>query len=212
MVRLAKEEFYSESSSVRIFLRPGIYVLQNSITIGKDHIDETNHPVSIAIETMEYNPQNGYFCDVNYRNSPFRTSSNQSKRKRKQSFRKIFNCRTVDVECGYEEDIVDHESLHEYFGNSSPFSEGAPTDGNDSIVQSESTLDNSTNGNSIINGKRKINRLVANRAALVLKSGHEDKPLIRVKQGSCTIRNIDLKHDSKGNGKSTNTCNLMGMC
>jgi hypothetical protein len=40
------------------------------------------------------------------------------------------------------------------------------------------------------------------RASLVLRTRRHNEPLIRLRQGSCTIRNVDLKHISHGTGKS----------
>mmetsp|Transcript_22620 Transcript_22620/g.47462 ORF Transcript_22620/g.47462 Transcript_22620/m.47462 type:complete len:463 (+) Transcript_22620:468-1856(+) len=200
----------SEPSIVRVLLRPGRYVLREAITVdegsaGKNTGDYgNNRSVAIAIETMEYTPENYHHGDHHCHTSIFRLPSNKSKRKRISSIRSIFQCRTVDIESEDEEDILDHESLHEYLNNVSSSSEGRSTTPNGVVEEDERSVRTPTAHESTTDTRNNCgnsNKPIVNRATLVLTTRRHNEPLLRIHQGSCTVRNIDLKHGSFGNGK-----------
>ncbi len=60
----------------------------------------------------------------------------------------------------------------------------------DSPIPSEETFESASSGD------REVNR-----ATLVLSTGRHNEPLVRVTKGTFTIRNINLRHGSPGNGK-----------
>mmetsp|Transcript_27466 Transcript_27466/g.75075 ORF Transcript_27466/g.75075 Transcript_27466/m.75075 type:complete len:616 (-) Transcript_27466:252-2099(-) len=193
----------TEPSAVRVLLRPGRYVLREAITID-ERIPGENHAVAIEIETMEYVPENCYNGDHHCHAFSFR-QTNKSKRKRKSSLRNFFQCRTVDVEDeGGEEDVLDHENLHEYLNNPSTFSAGRPVilnhvaEDDDSLIESPASRVSSTDDSKrseTNEGKKPVD----NRATLVLTTRRHNEPLFRIRQGSCTVRNVDLRHGSHGN-------------
>jgi len=193
----------SKPSAIRVLLRPGRYVLRKAITMDEsstsyDNNKNGNHSVSVTIETMICSP--GSCCNGNlgYHSISSHPPSDQSKRKLKKSIRNIFRCRTVDVESEDEEDFVDHDSLNEYF--------------DDPSLPSEESLENVNNRNGEVglfeapSGTLEFNHerrnrntsVVVNRATLVLTTRIHNEPLLRVRQGSFTIRNIDLRHGSLG--------------
>ena len=209
MIGKAKED-PSKPSTVRVLLRPGRYVLREAITVDEaatidDNGSGINHSLSIAIETMEYSPGNCHNSDPEDRCSPARLPSQQSKRKRKKSIRNIFQCRTVDVETeDVEEDVDDDHSMNDNDNdNDNRFfsSEGGPANANRGVGEGGLVVGTpiGTNAN---NSRNRNGNTVVNRATLVLMTRRHNEPLLRIRQGSCTIRNIDLKHGSLGNGKS----------
>jgi hypothetical protein len=190
-------------------LRPGRYVLRKAITVDEssdsdDRNGDNNHSfaVAVAVETMVYVPEDCIYGDTGYHSLQPHSPPDQSKRKLKDSIKNIFRCRTVDVESEDEEDFVDHESLIENYVES-PSVPLEDSMGNSNSVAREDRLFESTSG---IHG---TNRARANsndshgvkRATLVLTTRRHNEPLLRIRQGSFTIRNIDLKHGSLGNGK-----------
>eukprot|EP00536_Pseudo-nitzschia_multiseries_P004865 jgi/Psemu1/189161/e_gw1.85.40.1 len=196
----------SKPSTVRVLLRPGRYVLREAITIDEGNPDKSNtllgnnHSVAIEIETMEYIPENCHNGDHHCHGSSSRQTK-KSKRKRKSSLRNFFQCRTVDIE-EEEEDVIDHESLREYLNNPSSFSVGRPgtlnhvAEDDDSLIESLTSRE-SSDGNEY--EQKESKKPVANRATLVLTTRRHNEPLLRIRQGSCTVRNIDLRHGSYGN-------------
>lgn len=180
----------SKPRAIRVLLRPGYYILRKAITIDESNTncDENfniNNSVSVAIETMVYSPGNR--CDGDHGNHstlPY-PPSDQTKQKIRNSIRNLFRCRTVDVENEDEDDFVHQDGLNEHIDNRS--------------LPSEEIRENPNNG---ADNHRRINRnnsTSVNRATLVLASRHHNEPLLRVRQGSITMRNIDLKHVSFGN-------------
>mmetsp|Transcript_64234 Transcript_64234/g.73956 ORF Transcript_64234/g.73956 Transcript_64234/m.73956 type:complete len:569 (+) Transcript_64234:210-1916(+) len=169
-----------QPSVVRILLRPGRYILREAITI-----DEARDSVSVEIETMEYYPNtfhgSGIECSLIQ-------PTEQSKRKRKSSIRSLFQCRTVDV----EDDDDEHYMIETNYLYQSEEDPVVPTD---LLVENRrpSRGDKENNRNC-----RNMNNTVVKQATLVLRTRRHNEPLIRVRQGSCTIRNIEMKHISHG--------------
>ena len=170
---------------IRVLLRPGRHVLQKAITIEDTFLSK--HPVSIDIETMAHSPGTYYNSDYRYNFTQFHQSSDQPKQKFKKSLKKFFGCATVDLESGEEEanlfvddDIVDYTR---------------------SARRNDSTID-TLHGKSVSHSVRESGNKTINRATLILKTRRQNEPLFRVRQGSFCIRNITLKHESFGNGKS----------
>lgn len=205
-IRNAKEDS-SKPREIRVLLRPGRYVLRKAITVDEssdsdDRNGDNNHSfaVAVAVETMVYVPEDCIYGDTGYHSLQPHSPPDQSKRKLKDSIKNIFRCRTVDVESEDEEDFVDHESLIENYVES-PSVPLEDSIGNSNSVAREDRLFESTSG---IHG---TNRARANsndshgvkRATLVLTTRRHNEPLLRIRQGSFTIRNIDLKHGSLGN-------------
>ncbi len=82
----------------------------------------------------------------------------------------------MDVESEEEEDFDYHDRFSE--------------DLYDSLSLDEEEIEHSTGGDR-----------ESNRATLVLSTRRQDEPLIRVTKGSFTIRNVNLRHGSSGNGE-----------
>lgn len=205
VIRNAKED-PSKPRAVRVLLRPGRYDLRKAITMDEDSTsydknNNINRSVSVIIETMPDLPRNYSNGDPVHHSMPLHLPSDQSKRKLKTSIKNIFRCRTVDVESEDEESFADHDSLNEYHHNPSLPSEEVNEnaiigDGEGSLVETQS----GTHEN--IHARQNRNCGVSvNRATLVLTTRRHNEPLLRVLQGSVTIRNIDLRHVSLGNGK-----------
>ena len=181
----------SKPRAIRVLLRPGYYILRKAITIDESNTDcdenfNINNSVSVAIETMVYSP--GNHGDHGNRFTLPHPPSDQTKQKIRNSIRNLFRCRTVDVEREDEDGFAHQDSLNEHIDNQS--------------LPSEEIHENANNG--AYNHKRmnRNNSISVKRATLVLATRHHNEPLLRVRQGSITMRNIDLKHVSFGNGKS----------
>jgi hypothetical protein len=197
----------SKQRAIRVLLRPGRYVLRKAITIDEsntncDENSNINNSVSVAIETMVYSPGNHCNGDLGNHSILPHPLSDQSKQKIKNSIRNIFRCRTVDVESEDDEDFVHHDSLNEYIDNQSLPSEEIYENANNGdregrLIETPSGTHGTDHGR--IN---RNNSVSVNRATLILTTRRHNEPLLRVRQGSITIRNIDLKHGSFGNGKS----------
>jgi len=190
VIRKAKEDS-SKPRAIRVLLRPGCYVLRKAITM--DNNDDANHSVSVAIETMVYSPGNSYNGDLKYHFQPFLLPSDQPKRKIKNSLKNIFRCRIIDVESEDEEEFVNHDVRDDYLDYPSLSSEEILANGNNN--EREGALFDTPSGAHGTNYERRIRN---NRATLVLTTRRHNEPLLRVHQGSFTIRNIDLKHGSLG--------------
>jgi len=95
------------------------------------------------------------------------------KRKSSQSLRNILACRTVDVE-----DPEDDFGTLEFF---------EPT------LRSGTSIEASNTSGTI--GKK--------RATLVLRTRRHNEPIIRVRQGTAVLRNLELRHVCHGIGKSS---------
>ncbi|MGK3734254.1 MAG: hypothetical protein ACI8RD_003532 [Bacillariaceae sp.] len=187
---MAREDS-TKPSEVRILIRPGRYVLREAITI-----DEDRDSVAVTIETMEYYP--GTFResgDIEDRCSPVKPPE-QPKRKRKSSIRNIFQCRTVDVEEGDDDGDDDNERHHMMDENHVFQHEEDVAVPTNLLVENPTYMRGNNNGS---NGSyRNMHGIVTKQATLVLRSRRHNEPLIRIRQGSCTIRNIELKHVSHG--------------
>ena len=180
----------TKPSEIRILIRPGQYVLREAITI-----DEDRDSVAVTVETMEYYPGTSHeISDIEDRSSPVKPLE-QSKRKRKSTIRNIFQCRTVDVEEGNDNDDGDDDDERHMMDDNHVFQHEE-----DAAVTTTLLVENSTSrSNNESNGScRNRNDIVTKQATLVLRSRRHNEPLVRIRQGSCTIRNIELKHISHG--------------
>lgn len=140
---------------------------------------------------MEFSPELDH--NMAYQDLQPRLPSDQSKRKLRKTIRNIFQCRNVDVE-SEDEDFVDHDSLTEYLDHPSLSSDGRSETAPDGIEE-----DSGTSRDHYSRRIRKNDVVVNNRAILVLTTRRHNEPLLRVRQGCLTIRNVDLRHGSFGN-------------
>ena len=146
--------------------------------------------MSVAIETMAYSPGNYYNCDYRQNSAPLNQSPDQPKKKLKHSIKKFFGCTTVEVENGEDEvDLLDDDEILDIVENTH------------SAQQNNRPLD-TVHGKHVSQRGWWTGNDVSNRATLILKTRRQNEPLFRVRQGFFSIRNIDLKHGSFGNGKS----------
>ena len=188
MTEIAKKD-YSKPRAIRVLLRPGRHVLREAISMDENNtIYETYSgdikSLPIAIETMEFSPELDH--NMAYQDLQPRLPSDQSKRKLRKTIRNIFQCRNVDVE-SEDEDFVDHDSLTEYLDHPSLSSDGRSETAPDGIEE-----DSGTSRDHYSRRIRKNDVVVNNRAILVLTTRRHNEPLLRVRQGCLTIRNVDL--------------------
>jgi len=160
----------SRPSEVRILLRSGRYNLRKAISMDDEH-DNINHAVPVTIETMTTAPGIYQKGDVGF-HSDSQVPSDRSRKKLKTSIRNIFRCRTVDVEDEDDENFAFSDSFDEYLDDS---------------LQSSIEVDSATS-----------DEIEMKSATLVLKTRRHNEPLIRIAQGSFTLRNINLVHGSSG--------------
>lgn len=97
------------------------------------------------------------------------------KRKSSQSMRNILSCRTVDIE----------EPEDEFLSGVEFFEPSMLT----------------ANANEHAKTSNSSNALCRKRASLVLRTRRHNEPIIRVRQGTAVLRNLELKHVSLGIGK-----------
>jgi len=160
----------SRPSEVRILLRSGRYNVRKAISMDNEN-DNINHSVPVTIETMTTAPGIYHKGDLGF-HSDSQVQSDRSRKKLKTSIRNIFRCRTVDVENEDDENFAFSDSFDEYLDDS---------------LQSSIEVDSATS-----------DEIEMNRATLILKTRRHNEPLIRIAQGSFTLRNINLIHGSSG--------------
>lgn len=183
-IKTAKED-PSKPREVRVLLRPGRHILQKAITI--DETAPTNHSVSVNIETMVYSSGSFYNSDCSYNFTQLNQSSDQPKQKLKKSIKRLFGCATVDVDSGNDEaELLDDNDINDVVDYT--HSAGPNIRNFDTPHQKHGSRRGKENGDNSIN-----------RATLILTTRRQNEPLFRVRQGSFSIRNIDLKHGSMGN-------------
>ena len=141
--------------SIRIFLRPGKYVLREALTIQSPSED-----ITFALETMDLPPtfERPASSDdaLEQRNSESSPSGGNRKRSSSATLRSLL-CRTVEVD---DDDLEDVNSVAESL--------------------SSNVLP------------------IAKRAVLSLKTRRSNEPLIRIRQGKCSLKNLELRHYSHG--------------
>ena len=207
----------SVAADIRILIRPGCrYVLREAITIDED-INSTVS--SVTIETMDYYPailveDETTATGDNKRSSASsllirqaRPTSLSSKRKRiSTSIRKIFKgCRTDDTIAGTTsvEDNSDNNNEDENYNDND--------DDEDDIIeggrnQQQASMESGTENDPMVSttelvagaSEEEIHIVPPPQATLVLRTRRHNEPLIRIRQGSCTIRNIKIKHICHG--------------
>jgi hypothetical protein len=200
LVDVARHDTVAKPSTVRLLLRPGRYILREAITIQDSNNDNgapntvarpSNRSIAVEIATMEHFPESFFPSTLEAaRSASCSPAEPAPTRKRKPSIRQIFQCRIVEVE---EPNNPDNDPMDiDLIGSGGIPAElllenhslGAPL-----IIPSPSFSSSSTASNATVK-----------RASLILRTRRHNEPLICVRQGSCTIRNIELKHNSHGTG------------
>ncbi|KAG7350931.1 hypothetical protein IV203_010291 [Nitzschia inconspicua] len=193
LVDVARRDNEAQPSTVRLLLRPGRYILREAITI-QDINDNstvtstrpTHRSVAVEVATMEHFPEI-FFPTVQEvaRSASCSPAEPAPSKKRKASIRQIFQCRTVDVE---ENNNADNEPVDVDAVGAG----GIPPElllENHLLVPAGVPLSPSSSA---------LSTATVKRASLILKTRRHNEPLIRARQGSITIRNIELKHNSIG--------------
>eukprot|EP00526_Cylindrotheca_closterium_P008802 CAMPEP_0113655748 /NCGR_PEP_ID=MMETSP0017_2-20120614/29896_1 /TAXON_ID=2856 /ORGANISM="Cylindrotheca closterium" /LENGTH=520 /DNA_ID=CAMNT_0000569065 /DNA_START=246 /DNA_END=1808 /DNA_ORIENTATION=+ /assembly_acc=CAM_ASM_000147 len=130
-----------QTRSIRVLLRPGRYILKETITV------EANHEVHVAVETMDL---------PDTFNQVIEDPKDEKPKKRKKSLRKLLSCRTVDAD--------DEDELPPEFPEPSELG--------------------------MVLGKE--------RAVLTLRCKKHNQPILKVRRGSCILRNLELRHITYG--------------
>jgi hypothetical protein len=189
----------SAPRTVRILLRPGRYILREPITIQNGLLANAAvnpaRSVTVHIETMEHLPDT--FCpsahdDLTPSCSP--SEPEPLKRRKSTRIRNLLNCRNIDMVEDMEVDGTDAAVdlfLDQAVVNTSNMA---------MMVESPVSAAVTSNGGGGTTMGTAGSHPRINRASLVLRTRRHNEPLIRVRQGSCIIRNIDLKHISHGTG------------
>ncbi|KAL3942681.1 MAG: hypothetical protein SGBAC_003165 [Bacillariaceae sp.] len=128
--------------SIRVLLRPGRYILKETITV------EANHEVNVTIETMDLPESFNHFIEC---------PKDEKPNKLKKSLLKLLSCRTVDAD---DEDEPPPE-----------------------FPEPSSEL-------GLVLGKE--------RAVLTLRCKKHNQPVVKVRRGSCILRNLELRHITYG--------------
>jgi hypothetical protein len=152
-----------QTRSIRVWLRPGRYVLQEAITV--------QAPESVRVEVVTMHMP-ASFVPIDQTSSfielePVRKPKSSPRR------RNFLTCQTIEAAINPED---------EDFGQVETFEP--------SMLDTPRTPDMTTGHQ---------------RATLVLRTRRPNEPIIRVRQGSVTLRNLELHHVSHGQGTFQNT-------
>lgn len=183
VVKLARAD-PSGPRVVRLLLRPARYILREPITVqnaSEKNTVSSGRSVAIQIETMEHLPDS--FCPLAFEDingASCSPAEAEPVKRRKSSLRSMLNCRNVDMLQDLELEAA--EAASDLFLEQGVVNMTAMIQANNDSAFAAS------------NGIR------IKRASLVLRTRRHNEPLIRIRQGSFTIRNIDLKHISHGTG------------
>lgn len=204
--------------TVRVLIQPGRrYVLREAVTIDEEVDSKIS---SVTIEAMEHYPeqfaveaQDSSTAKKKRSSQGRRSGSDQqslspnrqssSKRKRvSKSIMKIFKgCRTDDAivtSSPTEEELsqADHHPEDDLDEEQRDHATIVADDGQ-SLNPTERNVSSVSNENGIVD-IAELQKKPAPQATLVLRTRRHNEPLIRVRQGSCTIRNIKFKHMCSG--------------
>jgi hypothetical protein len=200
IVDVARNDTAAQPTSVRLLLRPGRYILRDAITIQDNNdnnaaaaaaanappntiVRPNSRPIAVEIVTMNHFPESFFPSALEAaRNVSCSLVEPERSKKRKTTIRQIFQCRTVDIE---EQDSHDNVAMD--------------VDVEDGLPPAELLLENQQLDASDIRPSSS-SKATVNRASLILRTRRHNEPLIRVRQGTCTIRNIEIKHNSNGTG------------
>ena len=194
-----------QTNTVRVLLRPGRYILREAITIDtevRSWVGGEDAPIDIELATQELFPTIFHPTAMEAaRNASVSPTEQEPSKKRKKTLRNLLSCRSVDaaeeepaammVEHPFGGGGMDVDMVHG--GGDIPADmllENHPLGGDGNSTTSSST---STSSSTV---SPKIHR-----ASLILRTRRHNEPLLRIRQGSCTVRNIDLKHICHGTGK-----------
>jgi hypothetical protein len=184
---MARNDLIAQPETVRVLLRPGRYVLREAITIANDNNNNNDattttamsRPVKFEMETMGYFPTKFHPTALEAaRNATSSPAVPEPAKKRKATIRSILQCRTVDVEEEEQPTTTIDDFPVDFFMAENAFT------GISSTARAVGFLNNDS--------------ARVHRASLHLRSRRHNEPLIRIRQGSCTIRNMELKHNSCG--------------
>jgi hypothetical protein len=202
VVDVARLDIRAQPNSVRLLLRPGRYILREGITIQDSDTDlstavaananaasNTSRPIAVEIATAKHLPESFFPSALEAdRSASCSPAEPEPSKKRKTSIRQIFQCRTVEVEeeSNHYNDDMDFEGREDGGIATQFLLENQQLDA-PAFQSSSSTSSSSANA-------------TVNRASLILRTRRHNEPLIRIRQGVCTLRNIEIKHNSNGTG------------
>jgi hypothetical protein len=198
VVDIARNDVVTQPSTVRVLLRPARYILREAITIGDGPASNNQTFITVELATLEHFPESFHPSALEAaRNATSSPAEPEPTKKRKKTLRNLLSCRTVDVAEEEPAVMVDNAfamDIDLVDGGGIPSEmllENHPIGGNGLALATASVSSSSSSQSDV-----KVHR-----ASLLLRTRRHNEPLLRIRQGSCTVRNIELKHICHGTGE-----------